>query len=98
MIRELHLVSLLRAQGRRRGAYIDRLGSLPGTSSLASSWALHAVKSAMSSSNLSLHSAGQKSGIAGDACFFRAQRKLLTHDCGFCGQRAVSFRALSGYV
>jgi hypothetical protein len=53
-------VSLLRAQSGAFGAYTGRLGSLPGTSSLASSWALHAVTSAMSFSNLSLHGAGQK--------------------------------------
>jgi hypothetical protein len=54
------LISLLHAQSGACGAYIGRLGSLPGTSSLASSWALHAVTSAMSFSNLSLHGAGQK--------------------------------------
>jgi hypothetical protein len=98
MIRELQCVSRLRAQGGTELAYIGRLGSLPGTSSLASSWALHTESSAMSSSNLSLHGAGQKRRLAGNVCFFRADGGLHTHDCGLYWQRAVCFRALSSNV
>jgi hypothetical protein len=75
-------VSLLHAQGGAFGAYIGRLGSLPGTSSLASSWALRTPTLAMLFSKLSLHGAGQKHRLAGDACFFRAGERLPTHDCG----------------
>jgi hypothetical protein len=81
MIRELQFVSLLRAQGGAAFAYIGRLGSLPGTSSLASSWALHTESSAKLSSNLSLSGAGQKGRLASDACFFRAGGGRHTHDC-----------------
>jgi hypothetical protein len=63
------LVSLLRARGGAFCAYIGRLGSLPGTSSLASSWALQAVTSAMLFSNLLLHGAGQKRRLRATPAF-----------------------------
>jgi len=96
MIQELQSVSHLRAQSGAGFAYIGRLGSLPGTSSLASSWALHTkTVSHFVLKFVAARRGAKKSRLGGAACLSRAAERLHTHDCGFSWQRAVNFRALS---
>jgi hypothetical protein len=71
MILALLHVSLLRPRGQVDEAYIDRLGSLPGTSSVVpSSWALQNMSSAMSSCFGRGTERGKKAGSS-DGCNLR---------------------------
>lgn len=93
MIPALQSVSGERRRGGTGGAYIGRLGSLPGTFSAApSSWALHRLPLASVPWTVVRCRRGKKA--ASDACIFRTQGRRPTHDCGVEATRSRVPRAV----